>query len=128
MLLVNAHGRFTAHHAFMTQLFLDRIDAHTRDITTLSERIDGLMKPFLPARELLESIPGFSQIIAEIFIAETGGDMTQFPTPQQTGLLGRCQPRLQRIRRPGQVHQDQTEGPGVDRGVERAGSPPITRS
>jgi transposase len=74
------NGRFTAHHAFMTQLFLDRIDGHTRDITTLSERIDGLMKPFLPARELLESIPGFSQIIAEIFIAETGGDMTQFPT------------------------------------------------
>ena len=65
----------------MTQLFLDRIDAHTKDIEPLSERIDGLMKPFLPARELLESIPGFSQIVAEVFIAETGGDMTQFPTP-----------------------------------------------
>ncbi len=73
------NGRFTAHHAFMTQLFLDRIDGHTKDIATLSERIDELMKPFLPARELLESIPGFTQILAEIFIAETGGDMTQFP-------------------------------------------------
>ena len=41
------------------------------------------MEPLLPARDLLESIPGFSQIVAEIFIAETGGDMTQFPTPQQ---------------------------------------------
>jgi transposase len=77
------NGRFTAHHAFLTQLFLDRIDGHTRDIAALSERIDGLMKPFLPARELLQSIPGFSQIIAEIFIAETGGDMTQFPTPER---------------------------------------------
>ena len=38
------------------------------------------MEPFLPARDLLESIPGFSQIVAEIFIAETGGDMRQFPT------------------------------------------------
>jgi len=75
------NGRFTAHHAFMTRLFLDRIDAHTKDIATLSERIDELMKPFLPARVLLESIPGFSQTIAEVFIAETGGDMTQFPTP-----------------------------------------------
>ncbi len=74
------NGRFTAHHAFMTRLFLHRIDAHTRDIEALSERIDGLMEPFRPARELLESIPGFSKIIAEIFIAETGGDMTQFPT------------------------------------------------
>jgi transposase len=77
------NGRFTAHHAFLTRLFLDRIDVHTKDIAALSERIDELMKPFLPARDLLESIPGFSQIIAEIFIAETGGDMTQFPTPQQ---------------------------------------------
>ena len=77
------NGRFTAHHAFLTRLFLDRIDGHTRDIAALSERIDGLMTPFLPARELLQSIPGFSQIIAEIFIAETGADMTQFPTPER---------------------------------------------
>ncbi len=77
------NGRFTAHHAFLTRLFLDRIDGHTRDIAALSERIDGLMEPFLPARDVLESIPGFSQIIAEVFIAETGGDMTQFPTPEQ---------------------------------------------
>jgi transposase len=77
------NGRFTAHHAFLTQLFLDRIDGHTRDIAALSERIEELMAPFLPARVLLESIPGFSQIIAEVFIAETGGDMTQFPTPEQ---------------------------------------------
>jgi transposase len=77
------NGYFTAHHAFMTRLFLDRIDAHTKDIELLSERIDGLMEPFLPARDLLESIPGFSQTVAEVFIAETGGDMTQFPTPEQ---------------------------------------------
>src|SRR5664279_4813945 len=77
------NGRFIAHHAFLTRLFLDRIDAHTRDIELLSERIDGLMEPFLPARDLLQSIPGFSQTVAEVFIAETGGDMTQFPTPDQ---------------------------------------------
>ncbi len=35
------NGRFTAHHAFLTRLFLDRIDGHTRDIAALSERIDG---------------------------------------------------------------------------------------
>jgi transposase len=74
------NGYFTAHHAFMTRLFLDRIDAHTRDIELLSDRIEELMEPFRPARVLLESIPGFSQTVAEIFIAETGGDMTQFPT------------------------------------------------
>jgi len=77
------NGHFTAHHAFLTLLFLDRIDGHTKDIELLSERIDELMTPFLPARELLESIPGFSQTVAEVFIAETGGEMRQFPTPEQ---------------------------------------------
>jgi transposase len=77
------NGHFTAHHAFLTRLFLDRIDAHTKDIELISERIDELMKPFLPARDLLASIPGFSQNLAEIFIAETGADMRQFPTPGQ---------------------------------------------
>ncbi len=73
-------GHFTAHHAFLAQLFLDRIDAHTADIDTLSARIETLMEPFLPSRELLESIPGFSQRVAEVFIAETGADMSVFPT------------------------------------------------
>jgi len=73
-------GHFSAHHAFLAQLFCDRIDAHSADINTLSTRIETLMEPFLPARELLESIPGFSQRVAEVFIAETGADMSVFPT------------------------------------------------
>ncbi len=74
------HGHFTAHHGFMAQLFLDRIDAHTADIERLSTRIDEAMEPFRAARELLISIPGFSTTIAEVFIAETGADMSVFPT------------------------------------------------
>ena len=38
------------------------------------------MEPFRPARDLLISIPGFSRIVAEVFIAETGGDMSVFPS------------------------------------------------
>lgn len=53
-------GYFTPHPAFMTRLFLDRIDAHTPDIDKLSARIDEAMAPFRPARDLLISIPGFS--------------------------------------------------------------------
>jgi transposase len=73
-------GRFNDHHAFMARLFLDRIDAHTADIGRLDERIEEAMAPFRAARELLMSIPGFSRIVAEVFIAETGGDMSVFPT------------------------------------------------
>lgn len=73
-------GRFSEHHAFMARLFLDRIDAHSADITRLDERIEAAMEPFRPARDLLISIPGFSRIVAEVFIAETGGDMKVFPS------------------------------------------------
>jgi transposase len=73
-------GRFNDHHAFMARLFLDRIDAHTADIGRLDERIEEAMEPFRPTRDLLMSIPGFSRIVAEVFIAETGGDMSVFPT------------------------------------------------
>jgi transposase len=73
-------GRFGEHHAFMARLFLDRIDAHSADITRLDERIEAAMEPFCPARDLLISIPGFSRIAAEVFIAETGGDMSVFPS------------------------------------------------
>ena len=73
-------GRFTEHHGFMARLFLDRIDTHSADITRLDERIEAAMEPFRPARDLLISIPGFSRIVAEVFIAETGGNMSVFPS------------------------------------------------
>jgi transposase len=73
-------GRFTEHHAFMARLFLDRIDAHSADIGRLDARIEEAMAPFRVARELLISIPGFSTKTAEVFIAETGGDMSVFPS------------------------------------------------
>ncbi|MCP9000080.1 IS110 family transposase [Pseudarthrobacter sp. RMG13] len=73
-------GRFSSHHRYMAELYLHRIDAHTADIEDLSARIEEAMEPFRLARELLISIPGFSTTVAEIFIAETGADMTVFPT------------------------------------------------
>lgn len=73
-------GRFSAHHGYMTTMYLRRIDAHTADINDLSARIEQAMEPFRLAREILVSIPGFSTTTAEIFIAETGADMTVFAT------------------------------------------------
>ncbi|MET3176588.1 UNVERIFIED_ORG: transposase [Arthrobacter sp. UYCu721] len=71
-------GRFSRHHRYMAELH--RIDAHTADIEALSSRIEEAIAPFRLARELVISIPGFSTTIAEVFIAETGADMTVFPS------------------------------------------------
>jgi transposase len=73
-------GRFNDHHAFMARLFLDRIDAHARDLGRLDDRLKQLMAPFEAARELLTGIPGVSDLVAEVIIAETGADMSVFPT------------------------------------------------
>ena len=73
-------GRFTDHHAFMVRLYLDRIDAHQADIARLDARIEAMIEPFRPTRELLTSMPGWSQVVADVFIAETGADMSVFPT------------------------------------------------
>lgn len=73
-------GRFSEHHAFMARLYLDCLDDHSAKIARLDERIAEAMTPFAAARELLTSIPGFSVRIAEVFIAETGADMTAFAT------------------------------------------------
>ncbi|WP_251043144.1 IS110 family transposase [Arthrobacter sp. ISL-69] len=76
-------GRFSAHHRYMTAMYLRRIDAHTADISDLSARIEEAMEPFRLTREILVSIPGFSTTTAEIFIAETGADMAVFATAGQ---------------------------------------------
>ena len=105
-------GRFTDHHAFMARLFLDRIDAHGGDIARLDARIEEAIAPFRSARELLMSIPGWSQIVADVFIAETGAEMSVFPTAAHlaswAGVVPGCNESAGRVKstttRPGNRH------------------------
>jgi transposase len=77
------HGRFTDHHAFLVGLHLDLIDQHTAAIRALTARIETAMAPFQAARTLIATIPGIGIPTAEVIIAETGADMSVFPTPGQ---------------------------------------------
>ncbi|HSU47009.1 MAG TPA: IS110 family transposase [Arthrobacter sp.] len=74
-------GRFREHHAFMVRLHLDQIDAQTRILDELTERIEAAMAPFRTIREFLATIPGVSLRTAEVIVAETGADMSVFETP-----------------------------------------------
>jgi transposase len=73
-------GRFTEHHAFLARVHLDLIDRHTSAIEQLTQRIEVVIEPFQGFRDLICSIPGISTLIADVVIAETGADMTVFPT------------------------------------------------
>ena len=73
-------GRFTDHHAFLARVHLDLIDRHSAAIDEITERIAMLMEPFRAFHDLICTIPGISTLIADIVVAETGADMTRFPT------------------------------------------------
>ena len=73
-------GRFTEHHAFMVSQYLAQLDTQQATIDALTARIETVIAPFAQARDALVTIPGISQIVADVIIAETGADMTVFPT------------------------------------------------
>jgi transposase len=98
-------GRFEDHHAELARILLDQIDALTRQISTLEDRIselitqipaawgvdaDGATGPgagrgpdaaVLPAVARLDEITGCGITAAAAIIAEIGLDMTVFGTP-----------------------------------------------
>ena len=76
------YGRFTSHHAFLTRMHLDLIDQHTAAIEQLTDRIEVVMEPFRGFRDLICTIPGIGGYTADVVVAETGADMTRFPTAQ----------------------------------------------
>lgn len=76
-------GRFDEHHGFLARMRLDLIDHHSAAIEDLTARIEVMIEPFRGFRELICTIPGVSTLIADVVIAETGADMSVFPTPQQ---------------------------------------------
>jgi transposase len=73
-------GNFQEHHAFLCRIHLERIDQLTTAIEELDARIEEKMLPFAAELELLQTIPGVGRSVAEVIIAETGGDMTRFRT------------------------------------------------
>jgi len=50
------------------------------DIEAISARVQEQISPFEQAVTLLRTIPGVERRTAEVIIAETGGDMSVFPT------------------------------------------------
>ena len=73
-------GRFSEHHAFLTRVHLNLIDQHTQAIEELTNRIEVMIEPFRGFRDLICTIPGISTGTADVVIAETGADMSRFPT------------------------------------------------
>ena len=73
-------GHFDAHHAALARSILDRLDRVEEALAELDESIVAACEPWRHQIELLQTIPGVGPKVAQVIIAETGGDMSRFPT------------------------------------------------
>ena len=73
-------GSFGAHHAVVCRRIIDHIDFLDQTIAALTDEIAARLVPFDAAVRIITSIPGISRRTAEVIIAETGADMSRFPT------------------------------------------------
>jgi transposase len=73
-------GRVTAHHRFLLRLHLRQIDALAAAMAEIDREVDKDLAPFRAATSLLKSIPGVSDLTAQVIVSEIGIDMSRFPT------------------------------------------------
>jgi len=71
---------FTPSHAALLTVMLARIDRLNAGIDQLTEVIERLLAPHEEQLQQAESMPGWGRRAAQDSLAETGPDMTRFPT------------------------------------------------
>jgi transposase len=77
-------GRVTAHHRFMLRLHLDHMTALDEAIARIDKEVAANVEPFRTAIQILSTIPGISQLSAEVIVGEIGIDMGR---PSQGHLI-----------------------------------------
>jgi transposase len=74
-------GRVTANHRFLLKLHFEQVKAIEQAIGSVDKEVDALIEPFRAAAERLTTMPGISDVVAEVIVSEIGVDMSRFPTP-----------------------------------------------
>jgi transposase len=65
-------GRFTEHHALLCRLHLDRIKVFDDAVDGLADQIAGKAAPWQRELDLLKTLPGFGDTVAQAWLAEIG--------------------------------------------------------
>lgn len=73
-------GRITPHHRAMLKLHLGLIDALTNALKEVDASVGKALEPIRQSARLLTTMPGVSDVVAHVILAEIGVDMTRFPT------------------------------------------------
>ena len=74
-------GRVTMHHRTMLKFHLDVIRALKRTLEELDAAVGKALTSIHERAQLLTTMPGISDIAAQVLVAEIGVDMSRFPDP-----------------------------------------------
>jgi transposase len=74
-------GRVTQNHRFLLKTHFNQVKAIEQAIDSVDKEVDALIEPFRAAAQLLTTMPGISDVVAEVIVSEIGVDMSRFPTP-----------------------------------------------
>ena len=66
----------TEHHRFLLELHLGQIDALRAAVQKLEQQADEVLRPSREAADRLTTMPGVSETVARVIIAEVSVDMT----------------------------------------------------
>jgi transposase len=73
-------GTFDAHHAQLAKSMLQRLELVGQALAELDVIIAEACRPWQHHIELLQTIPGVGETVAQVIVAETGADMSRFPS------------------------------------------------
>ena len=73
-------GHFGSHHAVACRRILGHLDFLNESVAALTEQVDARTAAFAPLYALLLPVPGLERLTIDVIIAETGADMSRFPT------------------------------------------------
>ena len=79
-LIESLRGRVRAHHRFLLKLHLEQIEATEQAIETVDVEVGSHLDPFRGATTRLMTMPGISDVTAQVIVSEIGSDMSRFPT------------------------------------------------
>jgi transposase len=73
-------GRIKRHHRFLLRLHMQQVNALEACIAEIDREADAGLACFRDAVERLSTIPGISQLSAQVIVSEIGTDMSRFAT------------------------------------------------
>jgi transposase len=87
-------GTFDAHHAQLARSMLQRLELVELALAELNAVIVQACRPWQHQIELLQTIPGVGETVAQVIVAETGVDMNRFPSAAHLAAWDGLEPAM----------------------------------